>query len=122
MIKVDNSFYVCQFLQDAERVIPQDEFKGYVNIAMREINAAIFNKEIPPEHENTVKMCCCELAQEIYRDKVSNKEVAGKTSEKVGSYSVTYESSEALQKQFCANKRRIIHFWLAETGLLFAGV
>ena len=122
MVKVDNSFYVCQFLQDAERVIPQDEFKGCTNIAMREINAAIFHKEIPPEFEHAVKMCCCELAQEIYRDKVSNKEIAGKTSEKVGSYSVTYESAEAKEKQLSANKRRIIYFWLAETGLLFAGV
>lgn len=122
MIKVDNSFYVCQFLKEAERVIPEKAFKGYVNMAMREIDAAVFRKEIPPEFEYAVKMCCCELAQEMYSADLSRKKTAGKTSEKVGSYSVTYESAENKDKQFRVNKRRIIHFWLADTGLLFAGV
>ena len=69
-----------------------------------------------------VKMCCCALAEAIYSAAVKQQESAGKSSEKVGGYSVSYEGRTQQQAALADEKRRILRLWLGGTGLLYAGV
>lgn len=118
-ITPDFAFYKHIFLLGGESKIPQGEFSHLAVEAAQEIKAATFGADVPQEHEETVKMCCCALAQIIYSAEQDNGGIA---SEKVGSYSVTYEGAQAKAQRLKDEKRNVIRRYLADTGLLFTGV
>jgi len=66
-----------------------------------------------------VKMCCCELAELMYKH--DREDSNGITSEKVGEHSVSYVSPEAKEKLLNLSVKSIIYNWLAMTGLLYRG-
>ena len=69
-----------------------------------------------------VKLCCCELAEMIFNAEKQQNQSAGKASETVGSWSVSY-SDQSATLQSCKDKTKEIVFkWLTGTGLLYAGV
>ena len=118
-ITPDFAYYKHMFLLGGETKIPQGEFSHLAVEAMQEIKTATFGADVPSEFEENIKMCCCALAQVIFADSQNS---GGKTSEKVGTYSVSFESSAAKLQKFKEDKRAVIRRYLADTGLLFSGV
>lgn len=102
-----------------EAVIPTaSRFNKYSLKATQHINRYTFGNIKTPD--NTVKMCCCELAEYLYSyDNLIKK---GVTSESIGDLSVHYESSETITQLASREIREIIYNWLENTGLLYRGV
>ena len=118
-ITPDFAYYKHMFLLGGETKIPQGEFSHLAVEAMQEIKTATFGADVPPEFEENIKMCCCALAQVMFS---ASQDSGGKTSEKVGTYSVSFESSAARLQKLKEDKRAVIRRYLADTGLLFSGV
>ena len=68
------------------------------------------------------RLCCCELAEVIYQQEKREREAAGKTSEKVGTYSVSFSSASEARQAADREQRGIVMKWLADTGLCYQGV
>ena len=68
------------------------------------------------------RLCCCELAEVICQQEKRNREAAGKTSEKVGTYSVSFSSAAEARQAADREQRGIVMKWLADTGLCYQGV
>ena len=100
-------------------VIDTASFDLYAARATQKIKLYTFNRIVDDNIPDEAKMCCCELAELIFRaDKEDTKGIA---SEKVGEYSVAYTSPEAREKQLSKSTANIINNWLAMTGLLYRG-
>lgn len=120
MIYADREFY-WEYLSGRKPVI-RAGFSYYAREASKIIDRYTFNRlakvtEVPED----VRMCCCELAEQCYRTEKQKKE-AGKTSEKVGTYSVTFASGSEQSQADAAEKRGIVMKWLGNTGLCYRGV
>lgn len=74
------------------------------------------------EYSEEIQNCCCELV-EIISDyqKRKNENPTNVSSEKIKNYSVTYESSENINRTYESDKRKVIYKWLAGSGLLYRG-
>lgn len=116
MIYADYDFYKEQF---CGRTIPQDDFRYFAARASEHIDAATFGRlenDIPEEHAEKIQSCCCALAETEYRfDQRSDI-----SSEKNGSYSVTYSAKSS--DSHSVDMNRIIARYLGSTGLLYRGV
>lgn len=100
-------------------VIDTASFDLYARRATQEIKKYTLNRVDEANILDDVKMCCCELAELLFKDK--QEDTKGITSEKVGEYSVSYVSPEAKEKLVSVSIRSIIYNWLAMTGLLYRG-
>lgn len=70
--------------------------------------------------DDNIKYAICELLDELYRrEATGGKEV---TSETVGTYSITYATSQDNDKSIENKQKSIIKKWLGHTGLLYRGV
>jgi hypothetical protein len=100
-------------------VIDTASFDLYARKATQEIKKYTFNRVDEANILDDVKMCCCEVAEVLYKDK--QEDVKGIASEKVGEYSVSYVSPEAKEKLLSVSVRSTIYNWLSMTGLLYRG-
>lgn len=124
-------------------LITEDKFSFTAARASDIIDEATFSRlenSVPEEFSEKVRVCCCELAESIYSYTVrtgdsesSGGASSGIASEKIGQYSVTYqsESEEQAKKLSLAigsdgNLDKlyygIILKHLGNTGLMFRGV
>lgn len=122
MIYADEAFYIENYLLGRKPVIATG-FSFYARQASRVIDQYTFNRlsvitDIPEE----VRMCCCELAEAGFQREKQQKAVDGKTSEKVGTYSVTFGSAQETAEAAAREQHSIIMKWLANTGLCYRGV
>ncbi len=100
-------------------VLDTASFDTYARKATQMIKLHTFNRIKEDNIPDEAKMCCCELAETIYKHE---KENAGNiTSEKVGEYSVSYVDKEKAEAIFQGKCTSIIYNWLATTGLLYRG-
>ena len=102
--------------------VPQASFNRYAIKASTEVRKRTFgnideSKAIP----DSVQFCVCELAEHYYRCDQENDH-NGVESEKDGSWSVTYESSDKVKDYNDKVAKGIIYQYLSCTGLLYAGV
>jgi len=67
-------------------------------------------------------MCCCEIAETLYRDELVQQESNGVSSESVAGWSKSYEDSESRRTALKSLQRDCIYKWLGNTGLLYSGV
>ena len=121
-VYVDNNFYAEKYLLGRKAVISEG-FKHYALIAGQVIRKHTFGRvdklaEVP----ESVQMCCCELAEVEYLREQQKAEAGVKTSEKIGTYSVTYQSMQELNADVTKKQRSIILKWLADSGLCYTGV
>lgn len=124
MIYADEAFYFENYLLGRKPVISSG-FSFYARQASRSIDQYTFDRlkklsedRIPEE----VRMCCCELAEAGYRKEKQQKESGGKTSEKIGTYSVSFGTVQETANAAAKEQRGIIMKWLADTGLCYQGV
>lgn len=122
MIYADEKFYVANYLLGRKPVISTG-FPFYARQASQVIDQYTFGRlkklaEIP----DAVRMCCCELAEAEYSREKHKKEAGGKTSEKIGTYSVSFGSEKETAEFMAREQRGIVLKWLADTGLCYQGV
>lgn len=118
----DEMYYINDYLKDRKPIITSGFF-FYARSASQVIDRYTFNRlknvvEIP----EAVQMCCCELAESEYRREKQQKEAGGKTSEKIGTYSVGFASALESATAISREQRGIVMKWLADTGLCYQGV
>ena len=114
---VDYVFYTTEYLNGKESVIPENDFAYYSARAEQDILTATFGRADFTTDEE--KMCACEMAEIKYssdRDRHSSI-----SSEKVGSYSVTYEESSQIMNRERQLQKNALWRWLSNTGLLYKG-
>ena len=114
---VDFDFYEAEY---EGKIVEADNFGFYSRKASQIIKQYTCGN-VPDEVPESVKFCCCELSELLYKsDKSSSSQ--GVTSEKVGDWSASYESGESQQKALSSKIRSVVYSWLADTGLLYRGV
>lgn len=119
---VDYNYYVNNYLQGREQVVPTTSFNFYSMKATTEIRNRIFDKPIIIDED--VKNCTCDLAEYFYRDDTNTLTVSktsqnGISSESVGEYSVTYATTKSEEYSLTnreQNVKNIINFWLGNKG------
>lgn len=119
---VDYNYYVNNYLQGREQVVPTTSFNFYSMKATTEIRNRIFDKPIIIDED--IKNCTCDLAEYFYRDDTNTLTVSktsqnGISSESVGEYSVTYATTKSEEYSLTnreQNVKNIINFWLGNKG------
>ena len=113
-------YYNEKYLQGRQAVIDAASFPLYALKATQRIKQYTgenIDEALPIIDE--VQMCCCELAEALFKDE--QEDTKGIASEKVGEHSVSYVSPEAKEKLLGYTISSIIYNWLAMTGLLYRG-
>lgn len=107
-----------------QAVIDTAVFPFYAQKATQTIKQYTFdNVDETKPFKDEIQMCCCEVAEHLYEtEEHSKSKPVGVTSEKVGEYSISYESSKASEDIASKRTRNIIYSWLSETGYLYKGV
>lgn len=122
MAYADEAFYLNDYLLGRKPAISTG-FPFYARQASQVIDVYTFGRlkgmEAVPE---AVKMCCCELAEAEYRQEKQRRDSGGKTSEKIGTYSVSFGSAQEIASAVSQELRSIVMKWLANTGLCYRGV
>ncbi len=116
---VDYDYYLYTYLAGKDPVIPASDFAFWARDAATRIAAYTGT---PPEIDNTVKLCCCEIAELLWRDDHTTGGADGVTSEKTGDLSVTYDSGEARAAVLSCRVRGCVYKYFADTGLLYRGL
>jgi hypothetical protein len=116
-----HNYYTCKYLQGRTAVICAADFPFWAQKATQEIKRYTGNNvdeiaAIPDE----VQMCCCEVAEYLYKQKNSGHD-ENISSEKVGEFSVSYVSGQTAEDIKRSTIKGIIYNWLAMTGLLYRG-
>lgn len=115
----DYNFYQSEYLSGKAAVIPSEAFGHYAKKASAHINQHTFG-DIGENIPETVRLCCCELAELIYKSE-NSPSANGIASEKVGDLSKSYESGTAAVKALPGQISEIIRSRLAGAGFLYHG-
>ena len=115
----DSLFYSDHYLNGKSAVVPAQSFNFFAIKASSYINRYTLDN-IGDEIPEAVKMCCCELAELIYKADTSPA-ANGLVNEKVGDISVSYESGESQRQAMPKQVKSVIRSWLAGSGLLYHG-
>ena len=119
-VYADSDFYTREYLSGRQAVISPALFPYYARKASSYIDQYTFGGIDADNVPEVVKMCCCELAETIFRLE-NSPSFNGVTSERVGDISRTYESGEAKQQNLNSSIKDVIRAWLLNTGLLYRG-
>lgn len=116
----DETFYKNKFLSGRKAVV-DTAFAYFARIATQEIKR--FTGENVNEYDipEEVSMCCCEIAEMIFRQEQSSQN-EGVSSESVQGWSKSYESTENRKQAFDTAVRECVYKWLNGTGLLYRGL
>lgn len=118
----DDDFYKNKYLLERKPVITAG-FSFYARQASQVIDQYTFGRlDGLAEAPEAAKMCCCELAEAEYRREKLQQDSGGKTSEKLGTYSVSFASDQDSAVAAAREQRQVIMKWLGDTGLCCQGV
>ena len=114
---VDYAYYTDTY---KGAVLDTASFDLYVRKATQTIKSQTFNMVDENNIPDEVRMCCCELAEYLYKqeNKDHDEDVQ---SEKKGEWSTSYVSGNEAEELKQSKTREIIYNWLAMTGLLYRG-
>ena len=122
MSYADEGFYTDRYLLGRKPVISVG-FDFYSRQASQVIDSYTFGRlkqtaKIP----EAVRLCCCELAEAEFSREKQKRDSGGKTSEKIGTYSVSFSSSGESDSAYAGEQEAIVMKWLGGTGLCYQGV
>lgn len=121
-IYADNSFYTDEYLQGRNPTISAG-FNYYARGASKIIDLYTFGRlEGVGDITKDVKFCCCELAELIFENETQTRDTGNKTSERIGSYSVSFSSKADSEDTFKSKQYDIVIKWLGNTGLCYRGL
>lgn len=118
-VYADSDFYTREYLSGKAAVLSTELFPHYARKASGYIRQYTFDN-LGDEIPEAVKLCCCELAEVLFRIDNSPSAV-GIASERVGDISRTYESESVKRQNLPGTIKDVIYAWLADTGLLYRG-
>lgn len=122
MIYADENYYAETYLLGRKPVIGAG-FEFYAQQASQVMDQYTFGRlKKPAEVPEAARMCCCELAEAVFLKEKQQKASGGKTSEKVGTYSVSFATAQESAEAVSRERRNIVMKWLADTGLCYQGV
>lgn len=121
IIFADFSFYTAKYLSGREAVI-NTAFSHFARLATQEIKRYTCDNVNESDVPEEVSMCCCELAEMIFRQEQFNNQTEGVTSESVQGWSKSYESTDNRKQAFDTAVRECVYKWLSGTGLLYRGL
>lgn len=122
MIYADEIFYTEEYLIGRKPVI-RSGFSFYARQASQVIDQYTFGRLAAVEAvPDAVRLCCCELAEAECRRETQQQAAGGKTSEKIGTYSVSYGTGQEAAQAAAKEQRSIVLKWLENTGLCYQGV
>lgn len=113
----DYDYYINDYLHGGE-AMSKDSFDFFAVRASKVIERHTFSRI--EEVTEAIKSCCCELAETLQAEQGADGQ-GGKTSESVGSYSVSYASATDRRRESQQEHSRILRLWLGDTGLLYRG-
>lgn len=126
MIYADYSYYTDEY---GGNTISENDFRTFAVKASERINAVTFGRleeGIPEAYAENIKRCCCELAENIHKyGNMQGAENGTVSSEKIGSYSVDYQSTAeqisavSALDDVCDD---VVRRCLGRTGLLYRGI
>ena len=119
MTYADAAFYQNSYLCGRAAVITA-AFDFYARKATQQIKRYTFNHVDESNIPDEVKNCCCEIAEILYSDEHTSE--TGVSSESVGGWSRSYESTEAKRAALNQSVRNAVYAWLSNTGLLYRGL
>lgn len=132
MAYADYDYYTQNYLMGKGPAIPEEEFLFFEKQASREIDLRTFNRirANPTLLSEEVKECACAIAEFLYEaDSVVKGAVAQGLAGPLASWSNDGESGsvDVSQSNYTesgkkAKIRDLIYLYLANTGLLYAGV
>lgn len=121
-VYADYTFYTTEYLAGKDAAVTEKDFPFYARQASAVINQYThgnIGNDIPED----VQFCCCELVEMMNAADTSEAaKKAGISSESVGGWSQSYESSGARKAALTSSQRDCIYKWLSGTGLLYSGV
>ena len=118
----DNDFYTREYLQGKDPTIGAG-FNYYAKNASKIIDLYTFGRlEGVGDITKDVKFCCCELAELIFEYETQTRDTGNKTSERIGSYSVSFSSKADSEEAFKSKQYGIVIKWLGNTGLCYRGL
>lgn len=122
MSYADEGFYTDRYLLGRKPVISAG-FDFYSRQASQVIDSYTFGRlkqtaKIP----EAARLCCCELAEAEFSREKQKMDSGGKTSEKIGTYSVSFASSGESDSAYAGEQEAIVMKWLGGTGLCYQGV
>lgn len=120
-IYADKHFYEATYLGGKEAVITT-AFEYYARQASQIIKQHTYGNVSEDNVSECVKMCCCELAELIFRDESFQAQSSGVSSESVQGWSKSFESTEARKIALHNAQMECIRKWLSGTGFLYCGV
>lgn len=113
----DYDYYLNEYLHGGD-AMSKEHFDFFAVKASKVIERHTLSRI--EEVTEAIKSCCCELAECMQAESRADKH-CGKTSESVGSYSVSYASAVDRNRESQQEHSRILHLWLGDTGLLYRG-
>ncbi len=125
IVYADCKFYTKEYLSGRKAVIDTASFDFYARKATQIVKTYTFKNVDEAEIPECVKMCCCEVAELLFKadnSSASSSISSGISSEKVGDQSISYESADSQRQALSSNIKSVIYSWLADTGLLYRGV
>lgn len=120
-VYADYEFYKNEYLCGRKAVIDTASFAFYARQATQKIKQYTFDNIDENSIPESVRLCCCEVAELIYTYDHSEAGT-GVVSASVGDESVSYESAESTGQLLSKNIKSAVYSWLADTGLLYRGV
>lgn len=116
---VDYSFYLSDYLDGREPVIPRADFEFWVRSAAAHITMYL-GSPVTGSIEKNAKLCCCEAAELLWR--YDHAAAPGVSSERTGDLSVSYESEEQRAKSLTRELRSCVYRYFFDSGLLYRGL
>ena len=113
-------YYTDKYLMGRQAVIDTAVFPFYAQKATQVIKQYTFdNIDENKPFKDEIQMCCCEVAELIYKHEEEDN--GNVSSEKVGEHSVSYVDKQKIEEVLRGKCTEIIQNWLAMTGLLYRG-
>lgn len=116
----DYIFYTEEYLHGREAVIEAASFDFFAFKATYVIKQYTLDN-IPDNIPECVKMCCCEVAELLYRYDDDSSSY-GISSESVGDISRSYENTSEYINNLNRNIKNCISMYLGGAGFLYRGV
>ena len=119
-VYANSDYYARTYLNGRAAVISSEPFPFYARKASSYIDQYTFGN-IGEDIPDAVRLCCCELAEVLFTLENGRAAQQGISSEKVGDWTVSYESGTERQKLLPQRVKAVVYAWLADTGLLHRG-